>query len=580
MTIDLRFILSSSIVLALLLAACTGAPILAPAAIPTAPPNEESTETDAATDAGRADNAESVAGPADTQNGQTVQIDAGLVAGTMTGGVLSFKGIPYAAPPVGDLRWREPQPVKPWEGVLEASAFRNDCMQAPGDFEPIQTTPAEDCLYLNVWRPAASEPNPEGSARLPVLVWIHGGGYVGGGSSIPYYDGTSFARQGMVVVTFNYRLGRFGFFAHPALLAAGEGPVGNFGYMDQIQALEWVQTNIESFGGDPARVTLMGQSAGGASVLHLLTSPVTEGLFHQVMVLSGGGRKALSNRPMTGGARGQPSVDQIDASFAQGLGIEGADAAALAALRALPPDVLAAELTLDNLLQAALLGLPTAGSAMIDGTIVVGEPGDLIKSGAAPDVPIIIGTTALDLPLYFPPSKIDPFAFFGDEADAARVAYNATGTLDQQAFLLTLLSISTDITMHEPARFVAREMTAAGNPAWLYRFTYTAQSTRPEATGQGHAGELPFLFNTLAAKFGEKVTEQDQLMADAFHAYAANFIKNGDPNGERLPAWPPFGPEQTELMHFTLDDGPVFEPEPRPGLFLVERAVDAAAAEQ
>ncbi|MCE7988551.1 MAG: hypothetical protein DYG89_45920 [Caldilinea sp. CFX5] len=248
-----------------------------------------------------------------------VQIDAGPIEGAIADDVLVFKGIPYAASPIGALRWRAPQPVPPWPDVRPATAFGNDCMQAPGEAEPIQTTPDEDCLFVNVWRPAQGTPDD----TLPVLAWIHGGGFVGGGTSIPYYDGSAFARQGIVVVTFNYRLGRFGFFAHPALLAAQEGPVGNFGYMDQIAALQWIQSNIAAFGGDPARVTLMGESAGGASVLTLLTSPMTKGLFHQAMIMSGGGRQALITRQMTGGTAEQPSADQLDAGFAAALGITG-----------------------------------------------------------------------------------------------------------------------------------------------------------------------------------------------------------------------------------------------------------------
>jgi uncharacterized lipoprotein YbaY len=278
---------------------------------------------------------------------------------------------------------------------------------------------------------------------------------------------------------------------------------------------------------------------------------------------------------MTGGTAENPSVDQIDASFAHALGIEGDGTEALAALRALPPEVLAGDLNLENLLKAALVGAPTSGTAMIEGSIVVAEPGVIIKRGDVPNVPIIIGTTALDLPLYFPPSKIDPFSYFGADADAARAAYNAPATLDQNSLTQVLLSIGADMTMHEPARFVARQMTAHGNAAWLYRFTYTAETTRPAAIGQTHAGELPFLFDHLAAKYGDQVTDQDRQVAHTFNVYVGNFVKTGDPNGEGLPAWPQFDPAHFDLMNFTLDDGAVFGPEPRPSVALVERAADA-----
>jgi para-nitrobenzyl esterase len=215
-----------------------------------------------------------------------VRVEGGLVEGAVAGDVLSFKGIPYATPPVGALRWRAPQPVAAWKGARKADAFASDCMQVPfpSDAAPLGTPPAEDCLYLNVWRPATD------AKRRPVLVWLHGGGFVNGGSSPAVYDGSAFARRGLVFVSLNYRLGRFGFFAHPALTAAHEGPLGNYGLLDQIAALRWVQRNIARFGGDPARVTLIGESAGGVSVLDLMASPMAKGLFRQTVVMSGGGR--------------------------------------------------------------------------------------------------------------------------------------------------------------------------------------------------------------------------------------------------------------------------------------------------
>lgn len=573
----LHFVFSSLVVTLLLLVACNSvapAANLTPAVAPTATPVDSAAMTPT-TGMTSTESVTATASPTTAQSTTVVHIDAGLVEGTVADEILSFKGIPYAAPPVGDLRWRAPQPVTPWTDIRDATAFGHDCMQLVRDVEPIQTTPSEDCLFINVWRPATPAP----AANLPVMVWVHGGGYVGGGTSIPYYDGSAFARQGIAVVSFNYRLGRFGFFAHPALLAAQEGPVGNFGYMDQIAALQWVQTNIGAFGGDPQQVTLVGESAGGASVLTLLTSPLTKGLFQRVMIMSGGGREALISRPMTGGGAQHPSADQIDAGFAASLGITGVGPEALAALRALPPAAVVGDLDLENVLKAALLGTQIyPGTGMVDGAIVTAPPQVVFCSGAAANVPMIIGTTAADLPLIFPPSKLDPFAYFGADAEAARTAYNAPATLDQNSLTLLLLSIGADMTMHEPARFVAKAMTAAGNPVWLYRFTYTAEATRPAAKVQSHAGELPFLFDTLAAKYGDKVTDKDRQVAHAFNTYVGNFVKSGDPNGADLPAWPKFDPAQVDLLNFTLDDGPVFGPDPRPSVALVERAADGAAS--
>ena len=499
-----------------------------------------------------------------------VTIDSGRVKGMMANGALSFKGIPYAAAPVGELRWRAPQAVTPWAGVRQATAFGSDCIQAPNDLEKIQTIPSEDCLFVNVWTPA----EVTADAGLPVLVWIHGGGFVGGGSSIPWYDGSEFARKGIVVASMNYRLGRLGFFAHPALLATGERPTGNFGFMDQIAALEWVQRNIGAFGGDPSKVTLVGQSAGGASVLALLTSPVTKGLFQQVMVLSGGGREGLVSKPMTGGTPERPSADQIDSRFAAGLGIEGDGAEALEALRALPAATVQGDFNLNKLAEMALLGDQVyPGTQMVDGEIVTGQPGDMLASDAAPRMPLIIGTTALDLPAFFPPSKLNPLAYFGEDAEKARVAYSVPETLDRNSLASLLLSIGADMTMHEPARYAARQVTAHGSPAWLYRFTYTAEATRPQSMAQGHAGELPFMFDQLAARYGDAVTAKDEEMAMAFNTYVANFVKSRDPNVDALPVWPKFDAAEYDLMHFTVDAGPLFGRDPRAErVELLERA--------
>lgn len=501
-------------------------------------------------------------------------IDSGQIEGVVVGGVESFKGIPYAAPPVGNLRWRAPQPVEPWSGVRQAAEFGCDCTQAEGDFEPLRTTPAEDCLFANVWRPQGAG----SSAALPVMVWIHGGGFVGGGTSIAYYDGSAFARHGILVVSFNYRLGRLGFFAHPALLAAKEGPVGNFGYMDQIAALQWVRRNAAAFGGDPQQITIVGESAGGASVLALLISPAAKGLFHRAMVMSGGGRETLITRKMTGGRLFHPSADKVDHDFAKSLGIGGKDAQALAELRAVPAADIAGDLNLNKLLSEALQGnRDYPGVPMLDGVTAVATPAETFARGEESKVPVIIGTDATDIPLSFPPSKLRPFAYFGDEADRARHAYNAPDKLHGEDLMKALLAIGSDMTMHEPARFVARMVTAAGNPAWLYRFTYTAESTRPEslATGQAHSGELPFMFDTLESKYGDQTTGKDREVARMFNAYVANFVKHGNPNGDRLPAWPAFDPAQFDLLDFTFDHGPVFGPDPRAErVGLVERAAE------
>jgi para-nitrobenzyl esterase len=254
-----------------------------------------------------------------------VKIETGRLKGVARDGVVGFKGIPFAAAPVGDLRWRAPTPAKAWTGVRPAAEYGADCAQKPfpGDAAPLGVTPAEDCLYANVWV-------PEGSAgkKLPVMVWFYGGGFVNGGSSPAVYDGSQFAKRGVVFVSFNYRLGRFGFFAHPALTKENpKGPLGNYAFLDQIAALEWVKRNIKAFGGDAGNVTIFGESAGGGSVLTMMTSPMAKGLFHKAIIESGGGRTMLMGPRYLDRASpaGTPSGESVGMKFAKSVGIEGED---------------------------------------------------------------------------------------------------------------------------------------------------------------------------------------------------------------------------------------------------------------
>lgn len=502
--------------------------------------------------------------------GPIVQTTTGPITGLIDTDVTAYKGIPYATPPLDTFRWVAPQEITPWTDPLAANDFCSDCMQVVGP-EALQTTPSEDCLGINIWQPTGAAPD----AALPVLLWIHGGGYVAGGSSIPWYDGTPFARQGLVVVSFNYRLGRFGFFIPSALEKNTDPPYGNYGYLDQITVLHWVQNNIAAFGGDPTRVTLVGESAGGASVIHLITSPAVEaGLFHQAVILSGGGREALLDRPWTPQHSFEMTASEVDTLFATSVGIIGHGQKQLDKLRAVPAEKLVGDLDLVQLLKTRLFGGTFAGVPVVDGEIVQGQPQDHFLDSTAKQLPVIIGSTGTDIPTHFPPSLVHPLAWFGPDEKAAKDAYGFGDdrSLGISQHLELLQEIGVDLTMHEPAHFIASTMQQAGHPSWVYRFTYTAESTRPEHLSQIHSGELPFLFDHLAARYGDAVTANDQNTATAFNTYISNFVKTGDPNGNDLPQWPAITPGEFDVMNFTLDDGPVFGPDPRPTVALVATA--------
>jgi para-nitrobenzyl esterase len=500
-----------------------------------------------------------------------VMTDAGRVEGAAAGEVVSFKGIPYAAAPVGALRWCSPQPPAPWTGVRPAKVCGADCAQIrePGEVAPLGGETAEDCLFVNVWRPVRTI----AGERLPVLVWIHGVGFVNGGSSPVVTDGSALAREGLVVVSFNYRLGRFGFFAHPALTAAHEGPLGNYGYLDQFEALSWVRRNIAAFGGDPRRVTVCGESAGGASVIHLLTRPDARGLFQQAVVLSGGGRTFMGGaRRLSADTDGLPSAESSGITFAKRFGIDGSDESALAALRSLRADSLAAGIRMSTL---PARPATYAGGPILGGATLSDSPAAVFQRRGALRVPLLIGTTSADLAVECPPSREDPLSFFGPESARARDVYSARKTKP----LALWWTLGADITMHEPARFVAKQMTLGRAPVWLYRFDYVAESLRPGVTGAAHASEVPYLFDTIVTRYGEDATTRDRAAAREFSAYIVQFVKTGRPDVEGLPHWPQFDPSRPDLMIFTRDRGPVFQVDPwRERLDLVERAVERGAA--
>ncbi|MBY5974198.1 carboxylesterase family protein [Ferrimonas balearica] len=432
----------------------------------------------------------------------TARIATGDIAGKIDDGTEAFLGLPYAQPPVGALRWKAPQPVEPWTGTYDATEFGHDCAQKPfpSDAAPLGTEPAEDCLYLNVWRPDGIG---EGD-QLPVMVWIHGGGFINGGASAPVYDGAALARDGMVVVSINYRLGRFGFFAHPALAegATDAEAGGNFGILDQAAALSWVKDNITALGGDPERITLVGESAGGRSVHILLTSPLTAGMASAAVIQSGGdGGSGMSASP--------EQAAQAARTFAEGKGIDGTGPEAAAALRALDAADVIDGLNLEVLFSRDHATPPDFHMPVTDGVTVV-DTASAYDSGRFTDVPVMIGATSADIG-------------------------------------------GPDGMMLQGARDLAALMTDSGMPTWHYVFDYVAETQRGNhPNGAAHASEIPFFFGTLEPRFGPDVTELDRRASETAKGTLSAFVKSGTPNATGTPEWPRFGREATTLT-FTPD---------------------------
>lgn len=488
------------------------------------------------------------------------QVQSGAVRGVVHDRIASWRGVPYAAAPVGDLRWRPPQPVDAWSGVREADALSPDCFQGrmpnlPGVKAAPPAPLSEDCLYLNVWRPE----RVSARQKLPVLVWIHGGGFVNGGSSSPETYGDALAKRGLVVVTFNYRLGRLGFFGHPGLTAENpDEPKGDYGLMDQIAALRWVRANIAAFGGDPANVTVMGESAGGISINLLLGSPMGEGLFDRAIIQSGAGRDFLGReRRLSQDLEGAPSAESLGTAFAQRLGVETTGADAVAALRALPAERINGDL---NMMTLVISG-PRAlyAGPVVDGRVVAMTPEAQYRQGRQRPVPVLIGATTADLSLEFATSKDATFAKFGADEAAARQLYDPTGQAPVEG---VNRAVGGDRNMVEPARFVARALAAQGAPVYQYRFGYVAEEKRAGAPwGADHASDVAFAFDRLSGVL-DHPTAQDQAVATRLADYWANFARNGDPNGRGLPNWPRYEAGPDRLLSIMPQGGFVGEADP------------------
>ncbi|MGH6958418.1 MAG: carboxylesterase/lipase family protein [Caulobacteraceae bacterium] len=438
---------------------------------------------------------------------------SGAVAGVRDGAVEVFKGLPYAS----QRRWEPPSPPRPWSGVRDASQFGPICPQPVGPRRNLDQKQSEDCLYLNVWTFA-------GARKAPVMVWIHGGAFRFGSGSQRFYDGADFAKDGVVLVSINYRLGALGAFAHPALVnaVAPNAPIGDYGLMDQIAALKWVQRNIAAFGGDPANVTVFGESAGGLSVLTLMATPSARGLFAKAVVESGGGWEA---------ERTLAQAEKAGVALAEAAGL-GPDAT-LGQLRAIP---------VEKLLQAPL----TLGGAgpFVDGRLLKEDVTQAFAAGREAPVPLMIGSNSYEASL-MAPFKVAPSAMLRLAA-SDRSLYPAD---DAKA----AADVFTDAIMGAPAQWLAARQSRLAR-VYLYHFSYVPTAQRSTRPGAAHGSEIPFVFGAWPAIFNRFASPQDHAVERLMHACWVAFAKTGAPSCGDL-AWPAYAPASGETMEFGLRSG-------------------------
>jgi para-nitrobenzyl esterase len=503
----------------------------------------------------------------------TVRTASGMVQGLIEGDVESFRGIPYAAPPVGEFRWRPPQPVQPWQGVREVVKYGANCAQAgfPRGAGTIAEGSSEDCLYLNVWRPAGAKQG----AKLPVMFWIHGGAFVGGSGS--GLSGGPFTSKGVILVSINYRLGRLGHFAFPALSSEHpEEAKGSYAFMDQIAALRWVKQNIAEFGGDPENVTIFGFSAGGVSIHSLLTIPDAKGLFQKAISHSGGGRDGvLIGRPINK-ENASPyypvSAETIGINFARKHGIEGTDAAALAKLRALKVE----EIVDGGQENDGQGGARIYSGPILDGKFVTETSESAYKAGRQVHVPLMIGCNSAEIGGPFvnaSSSKEELFSLFGQLKEEAKAAYDPDGTKD---FAEVQTRFNTDKVWAEPARFTASTFAKSGDRAYVFLFSYVPAAMKERMRfGPGHGTDVSYVFENLRAPQGSTVPPEDKEVARIMNAYWVNFAKTGNPNSKDLPKWPAYTPKKNMILDIQSDGKPVGKPDPRKArLDVIEKAVN------
>ena len=456
----------------------------------------------------------------------TVRVEGGLLSGTtgITSDVKVYKGVPFAAAPVGDLRWRAPKPAPKWEGVRKADQFGATCMQTPyAEGSPYRSAPepvSEDCLFLNIWSGATSQ-----KEARPVMVWIHGGAFTRGSGSNPVYDGEELAKKGVILVTVNYRLGVFGFLAHPDLTKESDrNSSGNYGILDQIAALEWVQKNIEAFGGDPKRVTIFGESAGSWSVNALVATPLAKGLF-------------------------QRAIGESGASFSPLPKLADAEQAGLKVAKSLNANSIA-EMRAKSAAELMKLSGELA-RANIDGWMLPDQISAIFARGKQNDVPTLIGSNADEGSAFTPPNtKAEGFKLlaktrFGDQADDFLTIYPAR--TDEQAHASAAAAMR-DQTFGWEMRTWARMQAKTGkSKVFVYYFSRVPPGAVGKKLGAYHASEIRYVFNNMQNVQAEDI---DREIARMMSTYWVNFATKGDPNGKSLLRWPNYTEKSDVGMRF------------------------------
>ena len=500
------------------------------------------------------------AAPASAHDGPMVQAPVGAVRGEALNGVSAFRGIPYAEAPTGRMRWRAPVTASSWDGVRDATQFGPACHQPPSRpgsiYAPAETPRmSEDCLSLNIW-------TPENAGNAPVFVWIHGGSLTGGSGAEVMYDGARMAAEGVVVVTINYRLGVLGYLAHPDLSAESpDGVSGNYGLLDQIEALRWIQRNIAAFGGDPDNVTIAGESAGALSVMYLMAAPQAHGLFHKAVAQSA---YMISTPALRETVHGTPSAEDAGVALSRQLEVRG-----LPRLRAMDPQALT--------IGAAMSGFLPLGN--VDGHVLPAQPVEVFERGDAAPVPILAGFNEGEirsLRFLLPPQPASADAYeaairaaYGDLADDMLARY-PSGDLDE-----AMLATTRDAMYGWTAERLVRSQTAQGRPSFLYFFNHSYPAADEAGLHAFHAAEIPYVFGGGARTppYWPAIPETDveSVLSDAMLGYWVSFARDGAPSAEGQPQWRAYGDDRA---YMAFDQTPVPGQHLMPGMFeLVEEVV-------